>query len=131
MYYCTKCGKKVIRGDMYCRNCGAIVNQSAIEARTPLPEEQKEVIQIPGDASRNWRAILSAVFGVIGLLSSFYIYPGFFFGVLALIFGLTGRKSQKKEISKWGWILGLAAVLLSAGIGIYHVYYPLPYNVYF
>ena len=67
-------------------------------------------MQPPGDPSKNGLAVASLVMGILGMC---FMFGGFIFDILGIIFGALSLKSQKQGFAKAGLILSIVAIALS------------------
>ena len=60
-------------------------------------------------------AVAALVLGILGLVMSFCVYPGFIFGSLAIILGLLSRGGEMTTsgMAKAGITLGILAIIIS------------------
>lgn len=77
---------------------------------------------ISGDVTKNGKATISLVLGIIGLLAWFIPIAGVPITIIGLIFGIKGLKAAKRGIAMAGLVLsiiGLLATIVNASIGAY------------
>lgn len=97
--YCTKCGKKLNTGDVYCANCGSAIQSNNISNETEINLKNKG--NIKKDSS------LSVVAAVLSLIP----YFSFIAAILALI-DLVMNDTEKKSMD----ILYLHYVFVLCGL---------------
>ncbi len=68
------------------------------------------------DASKNWAAVVALVCGILSMVACFTFIGSLIFGIAAIIFGIIGTKSQKKDLSIVGLVLGCVGLVFSAFI---------------
>ena len=58
-------------------------------------------------------AIASLVLGIVSLVTTLCCCGGFVFSILAIIFGILGKKSSKSSLATAGLVMGIIAVVFS------------------
>ena len=70
--------------------------------------------------------IIAGITGVLGLCLSFIPFIGFFFfplGVIAIVFGILGRKQEEfRKFDVSGMVLGFITSLLQAGFVLFMIW---------
>ena len=97
--FCPKCGKKVNQDDIFCKNCGANLIESAEVSKVELmPEKPPAPIQIPSKPS----PILKIIGLGVGLFTLYLILTGRFYsgsiGIIILIVTIILIKRKKSKI---------------------------------
>lgn len=137
---CSNCDQDLLPGAAFCGNCGAkiVSAASSVPARnqdlaqpqidqpqqpentnqqtlnTPIfnPAGQGSTVAVPS-VNKSGLSIASMVLGIISIPFIFYAYLGFILGLLAIIFGIVGRKKGEKTIAMAGIITGSIGLSLS------------------
>lgn len=92
---CPYCGAVLPMGAVVCPNCGGSIAYKSRPA--------------DGDASKNGYAVAGMVLGIISLLCCGNLLTA----ILGLIFGIKGRKSQKKGMATAGIVTSVIAIVLA------------------
>lgn len=115
MAYCSKCGKLMEDGATFCSGCGS-----------PLQHQNINTTSNVDKSSNIGLAIISLVFGIVGLLAWIIPIIGLPVGVVALVLGILGIKKSNKGMSIAGIVLGvicLVITIINGAIGAYQGYH--------
>lgn len=115
MAYCSKCGKLMEDGATFCSGCGS-----------PLQHQNINTTSNVDKSSNIGLAIISLVFGIVGLLAWIIPIIGLPVGVVALVLGILGIKKSNKGMSIAGIVLGvicLVLTIINGAIGAYQGYH--------
>lgn len=114
---CENCGSEIEENVKFCSNCGA-------EIKAEVKEDIKEEKQVPVvqttvkqaeivQEEKTGFSIASLILGIVAILCIFeHGALNFICGILAIIFGIIGRKQGAKGIGTTGMILGIASLVL-------------------
>lgn len=110
----------------FCRNCGALINNSAgICPKCGTVDSYSYSYNIPLQPvmpkATSGSAITSLVLGIIGVIINFIPYIGATVNVIGLVFGVRANKISKSGIGTAGFILSLIGLVLSVLFFIYFV----------
>lgn len=110
---CPYCGTAVSAQAIICPKCGLSLNSGAMAAAVP-PR---------GDAEKNGMATAGMVMGILSIATvagcGLCIPISLIFGILGLIFGIVGRKSQKRGRAIAGIVCGSIGLVLSLVVGAF------------
>lgn len=76
---------------------------------------------VPGDPTKNWMGILAMIVGILSILICCVWYLSLILGGAGLIFGILGRKSQKKGMATAGMITGIIGLSIALIVVIFVV----------
>jgi hypothetical protein len=113
--YCSKCGKQVEDGAMFCSGCGA-----ALQNNQNIPVSNENTKKGAG------MAIASLVLGIIGIIAWIIPIIGLPIGIVALVLGILGIKRSSKGMSIAGIVLAvicLVLTIINSAIGAYQGYH--------
>jgi hypothetical protein len=113
--YCSKCGKQIEDGAMFCPGCGAAL-------------QNNQNISVSNQNTKNGAgmAIASLVLGIIGIIAWIIPIIGLPIGIVALILGVLGIKRSSKGMSIAGIVLAvicLVLTIINSAIGAYQGYH--------
>lgn len=129
---CPSCGSAAAAGASFCKSCGSQLHGSAAggsASGTPPPLTPTPMPSAPGQptawgivgpdgqvmAPQNGFAIAALVLGLIGL-SSLLCGPGIISSILAIIFGVLGRKKAEQGLSTNGGMANAGLILGIIGV---------------
>lgn len=114
MYICPKCGTKIPDDASFCCNCGVKIVFPAAPVYEAIPVYEAQV-QKGGNAF----SVTSLVCGILSLMSmalpliTVLRLLGVAMSIIAIVFGVIGKKRRRCGMAKAGFILGIV------GMGIY------------
>lgn len=121
---CTKCGSEMPNNYKFCANCG-----EKLQEKQTIVEIQDNNIK----KEENGFSITSLILGLSSIVCFFInILLSVTCSVLAIIFGVIGRKKGAKELGTAGMIVGIIVTVLiliiviltiSLMVGIFKYYY--------
>lgn len=115
---CPNCSEPVEEGASFCGNCGLQIH-SISNSKKKVPEY---ALPAAGQAAKETKALLSAIFGVVGILGTLLMpLIGLVFGIAGIAMGTMTRRSNKRRLSTAGIILSSFAVLIGFFTGVYGV----------
>lgn len=82
---------------------------------TPIPLSQ------PAIPEGETKAILSLIFGVLGLPGALLPIAGLALGILGIVFGTLSHRSQKHRLSTIGIVVSSLAIVASLGVWAYNI----------
>ena len=107
--------------EVFCFSCGAIIKKEA-EICPKCGVRQNKPDNVPKTDSKNGFAIASMVIGICGIVFS-WLYFGTVSGIVGLILGIIGLKSEKKGmaiagiiLNSVGFILGIILIIVLVGV---------------
>ncbi|MBQ2639990.1 MAG: zinc-ribbon domain-containing protein [Bacilli bacterium] len=107
METCSKCGKKLKKGDLFCGECGTKVGKK-------VAKKKEEVSKKETKKSNEGLVVASLVIGIIAIIFSavlnILIVP---LAILGLIFGIVGKSSKGKGKKIAGIILNSLALFIA------------------
>lgn len=139
---CPRCNEPLENGASFCGNCGQALTQigqvmqnqqqpPAQVAPTPLPNRPAMAssggvaiptyaIATPAQSKGELKAILSIVFGLLGIVGGLIIpLIGFIFCFTGFVLASLAWNSQKRSLSVIGFVLSLVALTASVGMTAY------------
>lgn len=116
---CPRCHQEIEAGAAFCGNCGqALTNVRPAQQLLNVPAY---ALSQPIEHVGETKALLSLIFGAVGLLASIIPLLGMGIGLAGLVLGTLSHRSHKKTLSTLGIVfsaLAIAAALAFWGIAI-------------
>ncbi len=118
---CKGCFREISTDYSVCPYCAkqVVVDASEIVEQYEPAEQQFELQDTNSsakDPSKNWAAVVALVCGILSIVACFTFIGSLIFGISAIIFGIIGMKSQKKDLSIVGLVLGCVGLVFSVFI---------------
>lgn len=123
---CSHCNNPITPDAAFCGTCGQPLGQPAAHGQpaaplAPMPTTMTTVaapMHTAGNAHVNPQAIAALVFGVLGCAGWLIPIFGVLLGILAIIFGTIGLKSQKRKLAITGIVLAIPVIAFSLFVWI-------------
>ncbi|GAC1501866.1 MAG: hypothetical protein NVS1B10_06310 [Candidatus Saccharimonadales bacterium] len=135
---CKTCNELVETGAGFCGNCGQPLKTSSKKSASAqfeaallgdttyldeigyqprLASTPQYAVANPGSQVGEIKALLSVLFGCIGLVVALFMaIIGLLFGIIGIVLGTLSRQSPKKQVSTVGMVLSSIAIVFSLGI---------------
>lgn len=107
--FCKKCGFSNQDDAVFCQNCGEKLIPVEPEVNNFTPIENN----VPPVKDNSGFATASLILGIISLISSFCCCSNIVTAVLAIVFGIMGRKSSKSTFATVGLILAIVSLVFT------------------
>jgi len=138
---CPNCSQPLDPGAAFCGNCGTPIgdNKEASAIERNLSELHKSsvagnltpvvaggvpsyAVALPLQHAGETKAMLSLIFGIIGLFGCYFMaLLGLVFGIAGIVLGTMSRRSTKKGFSTAGLIVSSLAVLVALATWVYFI----------
>ena len=143
---CPRCNQPLENGASFCGNCGQALtqigqvmqnqqsaNQQAAQPQPPMPANAQPAlaapmgqsvptyaIGTPAQSKGEMKAVLSVVFGLLGIVGGMVIpLVGFIFCFTGFVLASLAWNTQRRSLSIAGFILSLVALTASVGMTAY------------
>ncbi len=116
---CKGCFREISSDYSVCPYCAKQVVIDANEIVEPSYDSVEQQFELQDtnsstkDPSKNWAAVVALVCGILSIVACFTFIGSLLFGIAAIIFGIIGTKSQKKDLSIVGLVLGCVGLVFS------------------
>ena len=121
---CAQCHNPVTPDAAFCGNCGQLLGQLPVQPTSTQPNNSRpfpvptSLSQPSIDPRTNPQAIAAIVFGVLGCAGWLIPIIGVILGILAIIFGTIGLRSQKRKLAITGMVLAIPVIAFSLFVWI-------------
>ncbi|MFX1340064.1 MAG: zinc-ribbon domain-containing protein [Promethearchaeota archaeon] len=112
--FCSNCGTSVDPSWNVCPQCGTALGGGYTSQPTPQYYTPKytQAAQQPSSGKSHKHSALALIFANIGLFGGVVTGVGIIFGILAIIFGITGiRREEDKSMAILGIIVGAIDII--------------------
>lgn len=108
--FCFNCGKEIMEGEAFCKNCGASLNNATNNQNTNIQNVNNNN-QTSNQTKDN--AVIGFVCSLVGFLCCTYVaIPGLIYSIMAYNDIKNGKiKSDKKWMAILGIILGALGII--------------------
>jgi len=113
--FCSSCGIKVDPSWNACPECGTALGGRGISQPTPqyYTQPYTQAAQQPSGWKSHKHSALALIFANIGLFGGVFTGFGIIFGILAIVFGITGiRRDEDRVMAILGIIVGTIDIIL-------------------
>ena len=113
--FCSSCGIKVDPSWNACPECGTALGGRGISQPTPqyYTQPYTQAAQQPSGWKSHKHSALALIFANIGLFGGVITGVGIIFGILAIVFGITGiRRDEDRVMAILGIIVGTIDIIL-------------------
>ena len=112
--FCSSCGIKVDPSWNACPECGTALGGRGISQPTPqyYTQPYTQAAQQPSGWKSHKHSALALIFANIGLFGGVFTGVGIIFGILAIVFGITGiRRDEDRVMAIIGIVVGVIDII--------------------